>query len=203
MKPAYWDKAQIELSSRDPILKKIINKFKDEHLVASKNPFFTIINSIVGQQISTYAARSIKAKLDKLTKIKPETILSVREEELKLCGLSRMKINYLLGIAEGVVCGKINFKDLDKLSDEKVKERLIEIKGIGPWTAEMFLISYLARPNILPKSDIGIINSIIKLYGEKNKQSINFDKFFKKWHPWNTVASWYLWRNIDDGDVTY
>ncbi|MEC9451275.1 MAG: DNA-3-methyladenine glycosylase 2 family protein [Chloroflexota bacterium] len=203
MKPKYWDKAIKELSSKDPILKKIIGNHKNEYLIPSNDPFNTLVNSIIGQQISTHAAKSIKMKLEKLTKINPKGILSKKSNELRKCGLSSMKVKYLVDISERVENKITDFYNISNLEDEEAKSELMKIKGIGPWTAEMFLIFYLARPNILPRGDIGIINSLINLYGENNKDSINFEKFYIKWSPWNSVASWFLWRNIDDTNVSY
>ncbi|MBM01235.1 MAG: DNA-3-methyladenine glycosylase [Chloroflexi bacterium] len=203
MKPKYWDKATKELSLKDPILKKIISRHINKYLVPSNDPFNTLVNSIIGQQISTHAAKSIKTKLEKLTKIDAKGILSKKSDELRKCGLSNMKVNYLVNISERVENKMTDFNHISNLEDEEAKNELMKIKGIGPWTAEMFLIFYLSRPNILPKGDVGIINSLINLYGEKNKDSINFENFFIKWSPWNSVASWFLWRNIDDTDVSY
>ena len=113
-----------------------------------------------------------------------------------------MKIKYLKDLSTKVLNNEISFNLLETLDDNEVKKYLTKVKGIGNWTAEMFMIFYLGRPNILPVNDIGIINSLVKIYGE-NKKNINFNKYFLLWSPWNTVASWYLWRNIDQEIISY
>ena len=113
-----------------------------------------------------------------------------------------MKISYLKDLSSKIINKVISFKDLYKLDDNEVIKYLTSVKGIGDWTAEMFMIFHLGRPNILPIKDIGIINSLVKMYGE-DKKNINFEKYYLLWSPWNTVASWYLWRNIDQKIISY
>ena len=156
----------------------------------------------MGQQISVSAATSIKKKITSKVKITAKEIDRISEENLKNCGVSRMKISYLKDLSSKIIHKEISFKDLDKLDDNEVIEYLTSVKGIGNWTAEMFMIFHLGRPNILPNKDIGIINSLVKMYGE-DKKNINFEKYYLLWSPWNTVASWYLWRNIDQKIISY
>ena len=113
-----------------------------------------------------------------------------------------MKISYLKDLSSKIINKEISFKDLDKLDDNEVIKYLTTVKGIGNWTAEMFMIFHMGRPNILPVKDIGIINSLVKMYGE-DKKNINFEKYYLLWSPWNTVACWYLWRNIDQKIISY
>ena len=202
MKVNYWEEAKKELSIKDDILRKIINKSETEYLSTSKDPFVTLFNSILGQQISVSAATSIKKKITSKVKITAKDIERIPEEILKNCGLSRMKISYLKDLSSKIINKEISFKDLDKLDDKEVIKYLTSVKGIGDWTAEMFMIFHLGRPNILPIKDIGIINSLVKMYGE-DKKNINFEKYYLLWSPWNTVASWYLWRNIDQKIISY
>ena len=202
MKVNYWEEAKKELSIKDDILRKIINKSGNEYLSTSKDPFVTLFNSILGQQISVSAATSIKKKITSKVKITAKEIERIPEEILKNCGLSRMKISYLKDLSSKIINKEISFKDLDKLDDNEVINYLTSVKGIGNWTAEMFMIFHMGRPNILPIKDIGIINSLVKMYGE-DKKNINFEKYYLLWSPWNTVACWYLWRNIDQKIISY
>ena len=202
MKVSYWEKAKKELSIKDDNLRKIIKKSGNEHLTKSKDPFITLFNSILGQQISVSAATSIKKKITSKVRITAKDIDRIPEEILKNCGLSRMKISYLKDLSSKIINKEISFKDLDKLDDNELIKYLTNVKGIGNWTAEMFMIFHMGRPNILPIKDIGIINSLVKMYGE-DKKNINFEKYYLLWSPWNTVASWYLWRNIDQKIISY
>ena len=195
-------KAKKELSIKDDNLRKIINMSGDEYLNTSKDPFVTLFNSILGQQISVSAATSIKKKITSKVKINPKDINKISNEILKNCGLSRMKISYLKDLSSKIINKEISFKDLNKFEDSEVIKYLTKVKGIGDWTAEMFMIFHLGRSNILPVKDIGIINSLVNMYGE-DKKNINFKKYYLLWSPWNTVASWYLWRNIDQKIISY
>ncbi len=202
MKVKYWEEAKKELSIKDDNLRKIINMSGDEYLNTSKDPFVTLFNSILGQQISVSAATSIKKKITSKVKINPKDINKISNEILKNCGLSRMKISYLKDLSSKIINKEISFKDLNKFEDSEVIKYLTKVKGIGDWTAEMFMIFHLGRSNILPVKDIGIINSLVNMYGE-DKKNINFKKYYLLWSPWNTVASWYLWRNIDQKIISY
>ena len=202
MKVKYWEEAKKELSIKDDNLRKIINMSGDEYLNTSKDPFVTLFNSILGQQISVSAATSIKKKITSKVKINPKDINKTSNEILKNCGLSRMKISYLKDLSLKIINKEISFKDLNKFEDSEVIKYLTKVKGIGDWTAEMFMIFHLGRSNILPVKDIGIINSLVNMYGE-DKKNINFKKYYLLWSPWNTVASWYLWRNIDQKIISY
>ena len=202
MKVKYWEEAKKELSIKDDNLRKIINMSGDEYLNTSKDPFVTLFNSILGQQISVSAATSIKKKITSKVKITPKDINKISNEILKNCGLSRMKISYLKDLSSKIINKEISFKDLNKFEDSEVIKYLTKVKGIGDWTAEMFMIFHLGRSNILPVKDIGIINSLVNMYGE-DKKNINFKKYYLLWSPWNTVASWYLWRNIDQKIISY
>ena len=202
MKVNYWDEAIDYLVSKDKKLKNIINSAGNVFLETSEDPFMTLFNSIIGQQISVAAAKSIKNKISTNFDINPVSLSNANTDKLRECGLSRMKIKYLKDLSTKVLNNEISFNLLETLDDNEVKKYLTKVKGIGNWTAEMFMIFYLGRPNILPVNDIGIINSLVKIYGE-NKKNINFNKYFLLWSPWNTVASWYLWRNIDQEIISY
>ena len=169
-------------------------------LTKSRDPFLTILHSIIGQQLSIKAANSIEKKLKDLCELKPRSILKVTDISLRECGLSNMKVQYFKDISLKVINGELNFNKINKLNDKEIIDRLTNIKGVGLWTAQMYLIFHLNRPNILPVGDAGLINSIKLSYNVKN---VNFTKLKKIWSPWCTVASWYLWRNIDNTDVSY
>jgi len=200
-----WLLAINNLKKKDKILKEIINKYKSEKLQSKKNAFLTLSKSITGQQISVKAANSIWEKLEKkLKKINPNNILKLKKNEIAKCGFSKQKVNYLLNLANFFKENKNIEKKWKNTSDEKVIEDLIKVKGIGIWTAEMFLIFYLLRPNVFPYGDIGLLRAISINYNLKYplKES-EINKFKRKWSPWSTVATWFLWRSLDPIPVKY
>jgi len=200
-----WLLAINNLKKKDKILKKIINKYKSERITSKKNAFYTLTKSITGQQISVKAANSIWNKFErKIKKINPSSILKIKKIEIKKCGFSEQKIKYIFNVANFFKKNKNIEKKWKKIEDEKVINDLIQIKGIGRWTAEMFLIFYLLRPNIFPYSDIGLQKAVSVNYNLKYplKES-EVKKLKKKWQPWSTVATWYLWRSLDPIPVKY
>ena len=202
--PDYWEKACIELSSKDNSIGQIINKHRQPILSSKGDVFFTLIRSIVGQQISVYAADAVWERIEKcVQKITPNQFLKQSKEDLRKCGLSFRKIEYILGIAE---TWKKDYASLewDLLSDEEVKRKLTALRGVGPWTAEMILMFSLLRPDIFPVDDIGAIRAMEKIYnnGKKMDKSALLKKA-EDWIPWRSVATWYLWRTIDDEPVEY
>lgn len=202
--PDYWERGKNELKQIDKNIKKIIDMYEFPSLTTRENMFFTLIRSIVGQQISVKAADTIWEKIvNEAKEIEPEVIFSMDESIMRKCGLSKRKVEYMKAVSEKWLNGydKINWLEL---SDEAVIERLVEIRGIGRWTAEMILIFTLMRPDIFPMGDIGAIRALEKIYnkGQKmNKQEI--ERIVKKWIPWRTIATWYLWRSIDPVPVQY
>ena len=200
-----WLIAKNNLIKKDKILKKIINKYKSEKLQSKKNAFLTLAKSITGQQISVKAANSIWQKLEKkLKKINSKSILKLKKNEIAKCGFSKQKVNYLLNLAIFFEKNKNIEKKWKKIEDEKIIEDLVKIKGIGRWTAEMFLIFYLLRPNIFPSADLGLLKAISINYNLKYPlKDSEIKKFKKKWEPWSTVATWYLWRSLDPISVKY
>ena len=202
MKIDFWEKAKEHLCEKDKKLNNIIISAGNVYLETSKDPFTTLFNSILGQQISVAAAESIKKRIVSKYKITPKSFSNATIDDLRNCGLSRMKIKYLKDLSSKVLNQEILFDEIKLQDDNEVIKSLTKVNGIGNWTAEMFMIFYLGRPNILPIKDIGIINSLVKIYGE-DKKNINFEKYFLLWSPWNTVASWYLWRNIDQKIISY
>ena len=202
--PDYWEKGKKELKKIDKNIKKIIELYEFPSLTTREDMFYTLIRSIVGQQISVRAADTIWDKIvNEAKEIRPEIIYSMDENTMRNCGLSKRKVEYMKAVSEKWLNGydKINWHEL---SDEAVTEKLVEIRGIGKWTAEMILIFTLMRPDIFPMGDIGAIRALEKIYnkGQKmNKEQI--EEIVKKWKPWRTIATWYLWRSIDPVPVQY
>ena len=204
--PIYWQKTKKILSKRDPVLRKIIKKYNKDFLTTRNNPFFSLCRTIVGQQISTKAADSIWFKFEKKCKksINPHTILRIPSSSLRSVGLSRQKISYLKNIAKAFRNKSFNTKKLKKMSDEDAINYITKIKGLGVWSAEMFLMFNLNRPNIFPVKDIGLLKAISKNYKTSYPPSKKFlDKIYKLHAGNRTMFTWYMWRSIDPTDVLY
>ena len=202
--PYYWYRAKKFLSKKDKKLAKIINKY-DGYLVSRNDPFYSLCRSIIGQQISVKAADSIWLKFEKIMKkIKPINLIKLSNAKLASIGLSRQKILYLKIIAKEFLNKTLDIKILQKMSDDEAIKSLVRIKGIGIWTAQMFLIFNLKRSNIFPFSDIGLIRAISRNYKKEYPlKKDELDYFKNKWHPYSTVATWYMWRSIDPVPVEY
>ena len=205
MKPKYWNKGKIYLSNKDKVLKKIIDQFSNQSLQLNDNSFHALINSIIGQQISVSAANSIKKKLFVLKKnITPRTIKNIKKNDLRKCGLSKQKILYINNIADFFLLNKEFINKLDKVNDLEIREKLIEIKGIGNWTIDMFLIFTIGSSNIFPSGDLGFVKALSKHYNKDLPISEKFlSKLFKRWSPYSSIATWYLWRSLDPIPVSY
>ena len=205
-KPLYWSKAVDYLSQADPILSKIINKFDaDKYLVCEKTLFETFFSIITGQQISIEAANSIEQRVkQKAKRITPKNILNLSDSNLRMLGLSYRKVNYIKGIAKLILENPKFFTALCAMSDTDAIMSLSKLYGIGPWSSEMFLIFQYNRQNILPLGDVGLVNSFCKNYSTDKKEFLNTIANYKKiWTPYCTVATWYLWRDIDEDIVQY
>jgi DNA-3-methyladenine glycosylase II len=204
--PFYWHKAKKILSKRDPILRKIIKKFNKGFLTTRKDPFFSLCRTIVGQQISTKAADSIWLRFEEKCKKKiiPETILKLSSRSLKSVGLSRQKVSFLKNIAKSFKNKSFNIKDLKKMDDDLAIDYINKLKGLGVWSAQMFLMFNLNRPDIFPTKDIGLIRAISKNYKTSYPPSERFlNKISKVHYGYRTVFTWYMWRSIDPVDVEY
>ena len=204
--PFYWYKAKKVLSKRDPILRKIINKFNKGYLTSRKDPFFSLCRTIIGQQISTKAADSIWSKFEIKCKKKivPETVLKLTSSSLKSAGLSRQKITYLKNIAKSFKNKSFNIRDLKKMDDDSAIDYITKLKGLGIWSAQMFLMFNLNRSDIFPTKDIGLIRAISKNYKTSYPPSEKFlNRISKKHSGYRTVFTWYMWRSIDPVDVEY
>ena len=205
MKPKYWNKGMIYLSNKDKVLKKLIQTYRNEYLNLNSNYFHSLINSIIGQQISVSAADSMKTKFFKLKRnITPQTVSKLRTTDLRKCGLSRQKILYIRNISKFFLQNKKFIKNINKTSEEEIYNNLIEIKGVGNWTIHMFLMFSYGSSNIFPTGDLGFLKAISKLY--KVQLPISETKLkllYKKWSPYSSQATWYLWRSLDPIPVNY
>jgi|TARA_B100000287_G_scaffold71319_1_gene62807 DNA-3-methyladenine glycosylase II len=205
MKPKYWNKGKIYLSNKDKVLKKLIQTYRNEYLNLNSNYFHSLINSIIGQQISVSAADSMKTKFFKLKRnITPQTVSKLSTIDLRKCGLSRQKILYIRNISKFFLQNKKFIKNINKSSEEEIYNNLIEIKGVGNWTIHMFLMFSYGSSNIFPTGDLGFLKAISKLY--KVQLPISERKLkllYKKWSPYSSQATWYLWRSLDPIPVNY
>ncbi len=205
MKPKYWNKGKVYLSNKDKVLKKLIQTYRNEYLNLNSNYFHSLINSIIGQQISVSAADSMKTKFFKLKRnITPQTVSKLRTTDLRKCGLSRQKILYIRNISKFFLQNKKFIKNINKSSEEEIYKNLIEIKGVGNWTIHMFLMFSYGSSNIFPTGDLGFLKAISKLY--KVQLPISERKLkllYKKWSPYSSQATWYLWRSLDPIPVNY
>ena len=197
-----WDKAVKDLSENDDVIARIIANYPDERMEMKNDTLHTLVRSIVGQQISVKAADAIWNRLEKAcgNSINEKNLLKLNTEELRETGLSKTKSSYILNVVDA----NLSEKKWENMSDEEVTEELCKIKGIGPWTADMFLIFRLGRTNILPLGDIGLVNAINLHYNDKEKLSKEeLAEFKDKWSPWSSIATWYMWRSLDPVPVEY
>ena len=199
---AEWDKAVTDLSKNDKIIAKIIADYPKERMEMKNDTLHTLVRSVVGQQISVRAADAIWNRLDEAcnNSITENNLLELSIEDMRKTGLSNTKSNYIINI----VNANLSELDWENMNDEEVSNELCKIKGIGPWTADMFLIFRLGRTNILPLGDIGLVNAINLHYNNKEKLSKEkLMKFKEKWSPWCSIATWYMWRSLDPVPVEY
>lgn len=205
MTPDYWQDACRDLSRRCKVMKNLIKTYPEAELRTRGNPFQTLARAIVGQQISVKAAQSVWDKtLHTIGGMTPPNLLAATPDALRGAGLSRQKIAYLQDLAAHFDDGRIKPRRWHRMADDDVIGELVEVKGIGRWTAEMFLIFYLARPDVWPVDDIGLIRGIEKFHhdGERLTKA-EIAAYRERYSPWCTVATWYLWRSLDPIPVTY
>ncbi len=204
--PDYWDQACKELMKQDRILKKLIPKYGTGFLVTRGDPFNTLARAIVGQQISVAAAQSVwnRVMLASKNKVNPKNILALSVEELRGAGLSGRKVEYIRDLADHFDSGRLHENQWKEMADEEVIKELSSIRGIGRWTAEMFLIFNMIRPDILPLDDIGLIKAIsLNYFSGEPVSRHEAREVAANWAPWRTVATWYMWRSIDPIPVEY
>ena len=204
--PPYWYKAKKILSTRDPVLRKIIKKYKKGFLTTKGKPFLSLCRTIVGQQISVKAADAIWSKFEKKCKknINPKTILKLSSQTLKSAGLSRQKVSYLKNIAKNFNNKSFDIKRLQKMEDIDAINYITQLKGLGVWSAQMFLMFNLNRVDIYPTTDIGLLRALSINYKTVYPPSKKFLKKISNLHVgYRTVLTWYMWRSIDAVDVEY
>jgi DNA-3-methyladenine glycosylase II len=198
-RPAYWERACADLVKRDRILKRLIPLFGPGHLINGSDPFVTLARSVVGQQISVPAAQAVWQRIElACPRVAPQQFIKLGQGKLIDCGLSKRKTDYLLDLAQHFVSGALHVDKWASMDDEAVIDELTQIRGIGRWTAEMFLIFNLSRPNVLPLDDLSLIRAISLNYfsGEPVTRS-EAREVAANWEPWRTVATWYMWRSLD------
>lgn len=205
MTPRYWKKATRELAARDPVLKNLIAQFKGLTLGSRGDAFQTLARAIVGQQISVKAAQSVWERVvNEVTVVTPASLHATTITRLRACGLSRQKSAYLLDLAGRFHSGILDCGALHRLDDETLIAELTQVKGVGRWTAEMFLIFYMCRPDVLPLADLGVQRAIRLHYNRGRALSMQrMRKIGDTWAPWRSVATWYLWRSLDPIPVEY
>jgi DNA-3-methyladenine glycosylase II len=213
MKPPYWDEAALALSRSDRVLKRLIRRYPGIHLTRRSDPFTTLARAIVGQQISVKAADAIWRRFVALVeetpqsgfpRLAPPRVTAQAITALRGCGLSQRKAEYLSDLAEHFISGRLDPKQWKKLDDEALINALVDVKGVGRWTAEMFLMFHELRPDVLPVDDIGLQRAIAEHYndGERLPREAMF-AVADVWRPWRSVATWYLWRSLDPIPVEY
>ncbi|WP_077002255.1 DNA-3-methyladenine glycosylase [Variovorax sp. KK3] len=197
--PPYWEEACKYLARKDRVMKRLIPQFGDACLESRGDAFTTLARSIVGQQISVKAAQSVWDRFARLPrKMTPANVLRLKVDDMRAAGLSARKIEYLVDLALNFDAGVVHVEAWDQMADEMIIEELVAIRGIGRWTAEMFLIFHLLRPNVLPLDDLGLIAGISQSYfsGDPVSRS-DAREVAVAWAPYCSVATWYIWRSLD------
>lgn len=205
-KPDYWENAVEALMERDRILRRVIPEHRELHLASQGQPFVTLLRAVVGQQISTKAADAVWRRLEGVCGGLPTPvgILGFEPEALRGAGLSRRKVEYVVDIARHFHDGLVHPEQWASMEDEIIVRELTAIRGIGRWTAEMFLIFNLRRPDILPLDDVGLLKAIsVHYFSGEPVSRFEAREVAQAWKPWSTVATWYLWRSLDAVAVEY
>lgn len=205
MMPDYWRQAVRELSRRDAVLAQLVKRYPGVALVSRGAPFSTLVRSIVGQQISVKAADSVWARVSAaMPDLTPDAVLALSVEDLRACGLSARKVEYIVDLAGHFVAGRIRVDAWPARDDAEIIAELTGVRGIGEWTAQMFLIFNLLRPDVLPLDDIGLQKAAATLYFAGQRPSRRqLAELSERWRPWRSVATWYLWRSLDPLPVEY
>ena len=204
MLPAYWSRAVDELAAADPVLAALIAQFPHVSLASRGDAFSTLARSITGQQISVKASETIWQRLLAQCPVTPETIVMATPDALRGCGFSGRKVEYLQDLARQFIDGQVQPVHWAEMDDESVIVELCRVRGIGRWTAEMFLMFNLLRPDVLPLDDIGLQNAVARHYAAGtplNRAALR--EHAEAWRPWRSVATWYLWRSLDPHVVAY
>jgi DNA-3-methyladenine glycosylase II len=205
MKPEYWDKAKRSLARRDPVMGAIIRAHPKVFMVRRGEAFMTLARAICGQQISVKAAQAVWNRVVACcSEMTPEKVLARNRKELRACGLSDRKTEYIADLAQHFADGKIHEHRWPQMADEEIIAELTDVRGIGRWTAEMFLMFNLLRADVFPLDDLGLQKGIRVNYFKGRKISLGrMRKLGETWRPWRSVATWYLWRSLDPIPVEY
>jgi DNA-3-methyladenine glycosylase II len=207
--PTYWDEARRHLARRDRVMKKLIPRFGEARLASRGDAFTTLARSIVGQQISVKAAQSVwdrfaAAVAGPHAHLQPQRVLALSHEALRGAGLSARKAEYLLDLADHFGAGGVQVGQWAVMDDEAIIAELVAIRGIGRWTAEMFLIFHLLRPNVLPLDDLGLLKGIsLQYFSGEPVSRAEAREVGEAWAPYRSVATWYIWRSLDPLPVDY
>ena len=203
--PEYWSEACKHLMKKDRVMKRLIPQFGEASLQSRGDAFVTLARSIVGQQVSVKAAQTVWDRFAQLPrKITPTNVLKLKVDDMRAAGLSARKVEYIVDLALHFDNGALHVKKWSEMTDDAIIEELVAIRGIGRWTAEMFLMFHLMRPNVLPLDDVGLINGISQNYfsGESVSRS-EAREVAAAWAPYCSVATWYIWRSLDPLPVSY
>jgi DNA-3-methyladenine glycosylase II len=205
MIPAYWEQATRELAASDEVMRQLTLRFHGTLLRSRGDAFSTLARSILGQQISVKAADSIWKKLvQTLGAVTPDAMLGAEQDVLRACGLSLRKVGYLQELSAHFSDGTLDASEFHQMSDEALIDKLIRIKGVGRWTAEMFLIFHMLRPDVLPMDDLGLQRALSMHYNSNEPVSrLKMRSIARPWQPWRSVATWYLWRSLEPIPVEY
>ena len=207
MTPDEYDRARRLLMRRDPILAPIIRHHRDRRLIDAPpvDPFSALVRAIVGQQLSTKAAATIHRRLLDLVPAgvaTPQTLEALNDTQLRQVGLSRQKSSYIRDLSQKAASGDLPLESLADMTDDEVIEAITKVKGLGRWSAEMFLMFRLRRPDVLPVDDLGIVNAIHRLYKlRKRPDAKRIRRLGELWRPYRTVACWYLWRSLENTPI--
>jgi DNA-3-methyladenine glycosylase II len=207
--PDYWDDACRHLARRDRVMRKLIPQFGEARLQSRGDAFTTLARSIVGQQISVKAAQSVWDRLVQAVgapsiRVPPGAVLALQTPELRGAGLSQRKAEYLIDLAQHFESGKVHVRQWQQMDDEAIIEELVAIRGIGRWTAEMFLIFHLMRPDVLPLDDLGLLKGIsVNYFSGEPVSRAEAREVGDAWAPFRSVATWYIWRSLDPLPVEY
>jgi DNA-3-methyladenine glycosylase II len=200
VKPKYWEEAKAHLSRRDKVLRRLVKKYPDADLGTRGDAFQTLARAITGQQISVKAAESIWKRFAAAAgKLTAAEVHAMADEAIRVCGYSGSKVRYMKDLALHFHTGLLNPRRWGRMGDEKVIEDLIRVKGIGRWSAEMFLIFTLMRPDVLPVDDLGLRRAM-ELHYNKGKPltKAKMREIGEAWAPYRSAATWYLWRSLDE-----
>jgi DNA-3-methyladenine glycosylase II len=211
VKPPYWDEAVAHLSRVDPVMERLVVAYPEIHLTRRSDPFTTLARAIVGQQISVKAAQAIWDRLvaasggsGEPVRLDPARIARMRLPSLAKVGLSARKAEYVRDLAQHFVTGELDPARWPALDDEALITALVDVKGIGRWTAEMFLIFHELRPDVFPLDDIGLQKGIaLQYFAGRRRARRTLERLGKRWRPYRSVATWYLWRSLDPIPVEY